>query len=275
MSQSFLSAVFNDMEMYKYSGAGNLFVLIDARAGDMSAYRDSVTISDLCLRNGTDGLILLSDSDSCDFRMEFFNPDGSHGMMCGNGGRCIAAFAADLGIAPERFYRFEAPDGVHTAVVSESRQGVRMVRLSMTAPSVPRKVLDGWFIDTGARHFVKFVDNVEKVNVAVEGAALRFSQEFAPEGVNVDFVERLDDGSIKVRTFEKGVERETLACGTGITASAIVSQMLPASENVSTCNQDSKPFSITVYARIAELRVELTGDGLFLTGPTESLGLCR
>lgn len=242
----------------KYSGAGNTFIMIDGRSVDTGKYRSAAVISSLCREYGTDGLIVLtrSNSMSCDFAMEFFNPDGSSGMMCGNGGRCVVAFAADLGIIGDRC-RFQAPDGEHSALLI----GEGMVTLSMRSPSDPVRMLEGWFIDTGARHFVTFVDDVESVDVENLGRELRWAPQFAPEGVNVDFVQKMADGSIRVRTFEKGVERETLACGTGVTAAALVSLNLDS----------SLPQPVTVHAREADLSVEKSPDGVFLTGPVRPL----
>ena len=254
--------------MYRYSGAGNTFVVLDGRGRDVSDYRRKETVTALCSRNGTDGLMILLESRRWDFRMEFFNPDGSCGMMCGNGGRCITAFAAQLGIVPTngRKYVFEAPDGVHSAEILPDAGTVRTVRLKMKEPSTPREVPGGWFIDTGARHYVRMVEDVEEVDIMEEGRRYRFLPEFAPEGVNVDFVQKLSDGSIKLRTFEKGVEGETLACGTGAVASAVVMSMKDGNSY--------DPFRMTVRARIAYLEVERSGEGTFLTGPAECLGVC-
>ncbi len=215
------------VKLYKWSGAGNKFVVLDGRGADVSEYRKAQNISSLCAGYGTDGLMILDGSATLDFSMEFFNPDGTGGMMCGNGGRCIAAFADYLGIVPESglpgAYRFDAPDGRHEASILKKESGNRWtVRLGMTDVPGVREMPEGLFINTGTRHFVKFVPDVEKVDVGTEGRLLRWRREFAPEGTNVDFVSVAPDG-LHVRTFEKGVEGETLACGTGITASAIAS----------------------------------------------------
>lgn len=253
--------------MFKYSGAGNTFVVLDGRGKDVSSYRLPETVRDLCRENGTDGLMILLESEKSDFRMEFFNPDGSTGMMCGNGGRCIAAFAAGLGIRPESEgeYRFEAPDGIHSARILSTDGEVSMVRLKMAGPEGLRKVGDGWFIDTGTRHFVRFENDVEAVDVEREGKEIRWSKEFSPEGVNVNFVQRMPDGSITLRTFEKGVERETLACGTGAVASAFVTHRAEGGQTF---------FSSRVHARVADLLVEHSCEGTFLTGPAQCLGEC-
>ncbi|MGM9736132.1 MAG: diaminopimelate epimerase [Candidatus Cryptobacteroides sp.] len=228
-----------DISFYKYQGAGNDFLVADNRDGGLSC-RDgvlscqggSVAVADLCDRRygiGADGLMLLESSDGCDFRMVYFNSDGSGGMMCGNGGRCIVAFAADCGLES---FRFEAADGVHEAEILSSEGCVKTVRLkmkdvtdvvhyeSLTGPSVQS---EGLFLDTGTRHFVRFVDSVDDYPVVEHGRDIRYNAaELRPIGANVNFVEP-SQGLIKVRTYEKGVEDETFACGTGIVASAIAS----------------------------------------------------
>ena len=225
------------MTLYKYSGAGNDFVVIDGRNADVSEFRNSERICELCDRNtgfvsadgriGADGLMILSDSDKYDFCMEYFNSDGSSGMMCGNGGRCIVAFADFVGVQPSQgsVFVFEAADGLHTGEII-SREDTRVqVRLKMIDVEEFYPALDGWFLDTGTRHFVLQVPDVEAVDVESLGKRYRWDKEFAPVGANVNFISFMD-GKIKVRTFEKGVEAETLACGTGITASAICAHIL-------------------------------------------------
>ena len=223
-----------DVKIHKMSGAGNVFVVIDGRGKEMDEFREAERIRELCREFRTDGLMILDIAltDLTDFRMEFYNPDGSGGMMCGNGGRCIVAFADWLGITPSEpgHYRFLAPDGLHTAeILSRPDSGCGTtdtgkqwtVRLGMIDVDGIREVLGGYFLNTGTRHFVKFVEDVDAIDVATEGKALRWNETFAPEGANVNFVQRMPDGTLKIRTYEKGVEGETLACGTGITAAAI------------------------------------------------------
>ena len=240
-----------ETKLYKFSGAGNDFVVIDGREGDVSAFRELARIEALCKEFKTDGFMILGDGDAeVDFTMEFYNPDGSGGMMCGNGGRCIVAFADYLGIRPAHRpalrqaqgpgseqvpelvegpaeYLFRAPDGLHTGEILERPDGSTgsptdrwIVRIKMIDVQGITPMLGGLFLNTGTRHFVKFVDDVEKVDIDTEGKALRWDPAFAPVGTNVNFVHVAPDG-LHVRTFEKGVEGETLACGTGLTASAI------------------------------------------------------
>ena len=228
------------MTVYKYDGAGNDFVVIDGRGTDVGICRKGEFIRTICDRKsglraadgriGADGLMILDAPEAAadglrpDFRMEYFNSDGSGGMMCGNGGRCIAAFADRLGIRPDRgILLFEAPDGLHTASITGRSGDTLTVCLKMLDVKELIRYDDGCFLDTGTRHFVCFRQDIEAVDVEKEGAVLRHDSRFAPQGANVNFVSPRQDGGIAVRTFEKGVEAETLACGTGITASAIAS----------------------------------------------------
>ena len=215
--------------IYHFSGAGNDFVVIDGREGDVSAFREVPRIEALCREYKTDGLMILGSGDAeVDFTMEFYNPDGSGGMMCGNGGRCIVAFADYLGIRPSSggVFLFMAPDGLHTGEILERpADDLWTVRIKMIDVQGITPMLGGYFLNTGTRHFVKFVDDVEKVDVDAEGKALRWNEAFAPIGTNVNFVHVAPDG-LHVRTFEKGVEGETLACGTGLTASAIAAYQI-------------------------------------------------
>lgn len=206
-------------ELYKYQGAGNDFILVDGRrsAGCDASFVTEDFIRSICDRRygiGADGLMILEDSDEFSFKMVYFNSDGSGGMMCGNGGRCIVAFARDLGI--DR-YDFEAADGPHDAQLLPSGD----IRLKMKDAGGIELYDDASYrIDTGTRHFVRFVESVDDVEVVPCGREIRYREEFAPVGTNVNFVEPCD-GRLLVRTYEKGVEDETYACGTGIVASAI------------------------------------------------------
>ncbi len=252
------------MTYHLYSGAGNTFVVLDAR----KTLDETLDIQELCSRFHTDGLMLLKDSGEYDFAMEYYNSDGSGGMMCGNGGRCIVAFADFLGIAPGdgSTYRFLAPDGVHEAVILQKNGEHKTVKLKMCdvhefSPSIE----DGWFLNTGTRHYVKFTDNVEAIDIAAEGARLRHHPAFAPVGANANFVQLLAPSTIKVRTFEKGVEAETLACGTGVTASAIAAFLSGKADE-----------KVHIYTRQDEMDVEFQPDGqyfeeVYLTGPTVKL----
>ena len=220
------------MKFYKYQGAGNDFLIADNRDG--SVVLSTEQIAALCDRRygvGADGLMLLDAPAAADedFRMTYFNSDGSGGMMCGNGGRCIVAFAADMGI---KDFRFNAADGSHHAHILHDDGRTKTVSLRMkdvgsyeryhalTGVDVPS---DGYFLDTGTRHYVRIVEGLEDYDVSGEGRDIRYNAvELQPVGANVNFIEPSDDGRVlKVRTYEKGVEDETFACGTGIVASCI------------------------------------------------------
>ncbi len=221
MIDSYVSRIFT------FSGAGNDFVVLDGRQGGMDPYREPARIGQLCREYHTDGLMILTRADQpshYDFVMEFYNPDGSGGMMCGNGGRCIVAFANYLGINPAdgHIYHFLAPDGEHTAeILSQEIPGEKWtVRLKMIDVQGITPIKDGLFLNTGTRHYVQFVDQVDSIDMEKTAKPIRWDAAFQPEGTNVNFVEVRADG-LHVRTFEKGVEGETLACGTGLTACAL------------------------------------------------------
>ena len=301
-----------DVKIHKMSGAGNDFVVMDGRGKEMDEFREAERIRELCREFRTDGLMILDIAltDLTDFRMEFYNPDGSGGMMCGNGGRCIVAFADWLGITPSEpgHYRFLAPDGLHTAeILSRPDSGCGTtdtgkqwtVRLGMIDVDGIREVLGGYFLNTGTRHFVKFVEDVDAIDVATEGKALRWNETFAPEGANINFVQQMPDGTLKIRTYEKGVEGETLACGTGITAAALAAWfagILPGDTDAghsdgqcrdrrplvghgtALCPSRLAPAGIRLQARRGDmLSVDFIPDGpasfssIHLTGPAELL----
>lgn len=223
------------MELYKYQGAGNDFLIADNRNGRIVL--STGQIKALCDRRygiGADGLILLANAEGSNFRMVYYNADGSGGMMCGNGGRCIVAFAADCGLGSlqsdgTRRFTFEAPDGLHEAVIIRADGQEKTIRLKMKDVDTVKQIdCDSYFMDTGTRHFVQFVRDADRYDVTGEGRRIRHLPQFGPIGTNVNFVSLLPDGDshetsrhIHVRTYEKGVEDETFACGTGIVASAI------------------------------------------------------
>ena len=267
-----------ETKLYKFSGAGNDFVVIDGREGDVSSFREVARIEALCKEFKTDGFMILGDGDAeVDFTMEFYNPDGSGGMMCGNGGRCIVAFADYLGIRPASgdVFLFRAPDGLHTGEILERPEdGLWEVRIKMIDVHGITPMLGGLFLNTGTRHFVKFVDDVEKVDIDTEGKALRWDPAFAPVGTNVNFVHVAPDG-LHVRTFEKGVEGETLACGTGLTASAIAAYHV----GIPSVIPNEAKESYRLRARQDWLSVNFTPGpdekftDVYLTGPARLVGI--
>ena len=204
--------------------------MLYAQRPDGSLWQRS--IAELCDRRygvGADGLMLLEASQEYDFRMVYFNSDGSGGMMCGNGGRCIVAFAADCGL---EHFDFDAADGFHTAEILAVEDGVKVVRLKMKDVSEYKHYAalegvqaesEGYFLDTGTRHYVRFVNGLHTYDIIEEGRDIRWNAvQLQPVGVNVNFVEP-SGSKVNVRTYEKGVEDETYACGTGIVASCVAS----------------------------------------------------
>jgi len=219
------------IEFTKASGAGNDFVLINNMNGQVTGDRAKLANA-LCSRNsgiGADGLILIERSDQADFLMTYYNADGSYGGMCGNGGRCVARFAHILGLFPAEML-FDALDHVYRAQVKGDAVGLHMKdpvdlkeNLDFTLSSGR---FEGHSIDTGSPHLVLFVDEISKVDVASLGVNLRRHEQFQPAGTNVNFVEVIGPKSLEIRTYERGVEAETLACGTGAVASAIISSLI-------------------------------------------------
>lgn len=211
------------MKLYfsKYHGAGNDFIMIDDRRSVFPADHSEL-IHFLCERHtgiGADGLMLLRGSKKYDFKMLYFNSDGKPGTMCGNGGRCMLAFARYIGqIQGAGPFRFEASDGPHNASFCENG----LIRLRMINVDNIRKIHEGYRIDTGSIHHVEYVDKLVDIDVQERGRRLRFDPAYASDnGCNVDFIEFRDSGTIAIRTYERGVENETMACGTGAVAAAI------------------------------------------------------
>lgn len=209
-----------DIHFFKYQGTGNDFIILDNRDNTYS-FLETAQVNFLCHRRfgiGADGLMLLNKHNDYDFEMVYYNADGKKGSMCGNGGRCLVKFAYDSGIK-KTTYHFMATDGPHEAEIDV--QGI--VRLKMKDVQKVKNKTDHYILDTGSPHYVQFVQNLQKMNVKEEGRKIRYSDDFADEGINVNFVETVDDHTIFVRTYERGVENETLSCGTGVTAAALVS----------------------------------------------------
>ncbi|MBN2272755.1 MAG: diaminopimelate epimerase [Bacteroidales bacterium] len=221
----------------KYQGAGNDFIIVDNRDNNFPR-SDKSLVARLCDRKfgiGADGLMLLQNAATGhDFEMVYFNSDGRESTMCGNGGRCIAAFAARLQLI-EKETTFLAADGMHEAILLQPET----VRLHMTDVDKVEKNDAFCFLNTGSPHYVKFVTDAAGINVYHEGMNIRYSNRFKEQGTNVNFVQDMGD-SIFVRTYERGVENETLSCGTGIVASAISSYLQK--------NTDEPSFTIPVSA---------------------------
>jgi diaminopimelate epimerase len=211
-----------NLTFYKYQGAGNDFILVDQRLQQWLKAEDEALVERLCDRHfgiGADGLILLEACAGYDFAMTYFNADGRVSTMCGNGGRCLAAFAKDRGMAGDRF-RFLAADGPHEAVLQQKTDGEYWVELKMSDVQHIQRRQDDFVLNTGSPHFVRFTPSVESADLLAESRAVRYSADFDAEGVNVNLVE-CAAGRLLIRTYERGVEDETLACGTGVTAAAL------------------------------------------------------
>jgi len=206
-------------EFHKYHGTGNDFIIVDDRgSGTIKNSLNREIISRLCDRHfgiGADGMILIQDHPELDFRMIYYNADGLESTMCGNGGRCAVAYARKAGIITN-LAGFESIDGVHTAAVSKEQN----IILSMQSVQSITAWATGYILDTGSPHFILFSDRIDGINVNEEGSRIRYQEHFKPAGINVDFVE-YSGNELYVRTYERGVERETLSCGTGVVASAI------------------------------------------------------
>jgi diaminopimelate epimerase len=204
------------LHFHKYQGTGNDFILLDNREGNISLSRDEVAW--LCHRRfgiGADGLMLLESTPEADFRMVYYNSDGGESTMCGNGGRCIVAFAHALGIIGNST-RFIAVDGPHHADIEGG-----IVSLEMKDVAGMQRY-DGYdILDTGSPHYIQWVEDVAATDVFHLGRRIRNEERFTPGGINVNFVKRSGANTLSVRTYERGVEDETLSCGTGVTAAAI------------------------------------------------------
>ena len=242
----------------KYQSTGNDFILIDDRQLSFPADNQAI-ISRLCDRRfgiGADGLILVQEMEGVSFKMVYFNADGSEGSFCGNGSRAAVHFAKSLGMFVKTC-TFKAFDGLHEAQIKEN-----LIQVKMKDVQNGSHLLNGTFIDTGSPHYVEFVDNVDEVDVLERGKDLRYSTHFGSDGSNINFVELLDDNKVKVRTYERGVENETLSCGTGVTASAL------------TTSQNEGNNEITIITKGGELTVSFSQhkgffDNIWLKGPTE------
>ncbi|MEK7226695.1 MAG: diaminopimelate epimerase, partial [Bacteroidota bacterium] len=208
------------LNFFKYQGTGNDFILADNRKNEYSSLTQK-QIHQLCDRRfgiGADGVMLLQERSGYDFEMKYYNADGKEGSMCGNGGRCMIKFVYHLGIHRE-MYKFLAVDGMHEAEIDTDG----IVSLRMKDVRTIRKFHNDYILDTGSPHYIKLVNHVMDMDVYKKGYEIRHSKEFEDEGINVNFVEQTDEpDKIIVRTFERGVEDETLSCGTGVTAAALV-----------------------------------------------------
>ncbi len=249
-----------NLPFFKYQGTGNDFVMVDQREVQYLDRSNTEAIRSLCNRKfgiGADGLILLQNAEGFDFEMVYFNADGRESTMCGNGGRCIAAFAKMLGIIEARC-TFLAIDGPHEALVQQN--GIVDLKMKDVSDIETGK---GYFVlDTGSPHYVILVEDISDLNVVESGQAIRYADRFREKGINVNFVEKTQNG-IEVATYERGVEDETLSCGTGVVASAIAWQLH---------NPFSAKGEIAVKTKGGDLKVKLEKENggfkqIWLCGP--------
>ena len=247
----------------KYHGAGNDFIMIDDRSGTIESMIDEAWVAQACHRRfgiGADGMILLQEGkEGADFFMRYYNSDGRTSTFCGNGGRCIVAFAADLGIHIGKC-KFLGTDGWHLGELVPGGQ----VRISMKDVDVIHTLDQNTFtLNTGSPHYVGFMDQVDDLDVYKEGKAIRYIPQFITDGINVNFVAEVTPGEINIRTYERGVEDETFACGTGVVAAALAASF----------HSPEKLTSWLVHAKGGDLRVDFQRDGkqhftnVYLTGP--------
>lgn len=253
------------VHFYKYQATGNDFVLIDNRSGRYSLSIDQIRA--LCDRKfgvGADGLMLIETHPSAQFRLQYYNSDGSQ-SLCGNGSRAAVRMAAFLGLINGQA-RFEAYDGLHDAEIQESGA----VRLKMNDVSDVRELGEDFFIHTGSPHYIRFVPDVKNYPVYETGKEIRYSAPFAPGGTNVNFVEIQGGNTIFVRTYERGVENETLSCGTGVTAAALAASLkgLMSPVNVKTLGGDLK---VEFKTRHSDLAAGQAGafEAIYLIGPAK------
>ena len=207
------------IEFSKYHGTGNDFIILDNR-NDQYSNLSIQQVNFLCDRRfgiGGDGLMMLENEEGFDFRMRYYNADGKEGSMCGNGGRCLVQFAKDAGIVKST-YHFIAMDGPHDAAILENG----LIKLKMQDVSGIEEIGKIKILNTGSPHYIQQVENVADIDVFNMGRSIRYNETYNSTGINVNFVEKTNDG-IRIRTYERGVEDETLSCGTGATAAALAS----------------------------------------------------
>jgi len=249
------------MKFYKYHGAGNDFILINNFSAD-KLNLSNLEIKKLCHRRfgiGADGLMILKKHSEFDFEMDYYNSDGTGGTMCGNGGRCIVAFAKKLNIISD-YTKFIASDGLHEAFINENN----IVKLKMNDVKDIIKFNNDYTCYTGSPHYIKFEDNIKNKDVFLEGKKIRYSETFKDEGTNVNFIKIEDKNTLSIRTYERGVEDETLACGTGAVASALTFAEIN--------NDISNEYKIKAKGGVLKVSFKKANNlytDIWLIGPTE------
>jgi diaminopimelate epimerase len=251
------------IHFHKYQGTGNDFILLDNREWSYTSLPTG-RVKQLCDRRlgiGADGLMLLNPRTGFDFEMKYYNADGRESSMCGNGARCMVKFAWELGIRQDS-YQFLTADGEHRAVIEKDET----VRLKMNDVTGIREYDGDYIVQTGSPHYVKIVGEVMDYDVYHRGMEIRYHSDFAKEGINVNFVELRRKHEILVRTYERGVEDETLSCGTGVTASALVyDQLAEGHHDVEVITRGGR--LLVAFDKIAEDRFE----NIWLCGPAEKI----
>ena len=248
------------LNFHKYQGTGNDFIILDNRDGKLPNLVESV-YKHLCDRKfgiGADGLMILEKHPEYDFKMIYFNADGSESSMCGNGGRCIVRFAESLGMVKNET-NFLAVDGPHYAKISDKNIELKMIDVDQIS-----KIGEDYQIYTGSPHYIKWVQNLKDYDVFHEGKSIRYSDTFEKAGINVNFLELNSDG-LHVRTYERGVEDETLSCGTGVTAAAIAYA-------IEKDLQGKQSITVHTLGGNLELRFNASDnkfDSVYLIGPAE------
>jgi diaminopimelate epimerase len=205
------------IKFYKYQGAGNDFVLIDNTKKEFQGDKVELSLA-LCDRKfgvGSDGLIFIENDNNFNFLMDFYNPDGSQ-SFCGNGSRCAVKFAFDIGVFDSKSISFKAIDGIHEAFIIDD-----LVKIQMNNIDIVEEIGEDYFINTGSPHYISYEESIDSMNMIEFGRQIRYSESYKTNGTNVNAVEILDLNHLAVRTYERGVEDETLACGTGVTACAL------------------------------------------------------
>jgi diaminopimelate epimerase len=249
------------IQFYKYQGAGNDFVMIDNRSLFFPK-ENTQLVAHLCDRRfgiGADGLILLENDTETDFKMVYYNSDGNTSSMCGNGGRCLVAFAQRLNVIKNQT-TFIATDGLHHATIAEDG----LVSLQMIDVLDVKKEADYTFLNTGSPHHVQLIDDLEHYNVKENGAKIRHSHLYGQAGSNINFVKKINQNTFALRTYERGVEDETLACGTGATAVALAMY--------ATTQTNEKTLNINVEGGKLKVSFEENNGkftNVFLIGPAE------
>lgn len=262
------------LHFYKFQGAGNDFIIVDGR--NLEFQLSEREINFLCHRRfgiGADGLMILGSDPEMDFTMRYYNSDGKEGSMCGNGGRCLVACAARLGISPRAgSFVFSAIDGIHQAEIIGDQGSEFQIRLGMNnVDTIDFYGKDGYFLNTGSPHLVLFDTDIARMDVSERGAFWRNHPDFAPQGTNVNFVEVASHGGLFVRTFERGVEDETLACGTGVTAAAIAAYVHAANRQMKP-SEGSSTYAIRTPGGHLQVSFKSLGMQFYdvqLTGPAK------